>query len=376
MKFLGGPLELSISLLESPQIADAHVQLGFSEWSVRWTASGRGGLALILDQWRDKFVDGHLLLPDYLCWDAILPLLEGLNVQYVSVGDQLVPEIESLAKALDDPELRAVFLIDYFGLCDLHPQLELIKLQRPDVLVAIDAVQAFLALSDAKKRYPGADAIASSPRKVLPIPDGGLVLMANLETMPILSCTAGSAERDALYLAAGTLREAVVNGRLDEEASMVAETLYVELFNRHKGLISPLIESMSPLSTEILRRTDLTRVANQRSANIAWLQQALRKGRGGSFLRAALPAGKGPGLALPIRVAPEHRDPLRAHLRANGYFCPVHWPVPAEADSILGPVARCLAGELLSLPVDQRYDEGDLDQMVKEIERYGEICKQ
>ena len=45
-----------------------------------------------------------------------------------------------------DKNLRGVFLIDYFGLSDLQPYIELIKSRRPDVLIIVDAVQAFLSL--------------------------------------------------------------------------------------------------------------------------------------------------------------------------------------------------------------------------------------
>lgn len=373
MNYIGGPLELSISLLESPPVADAHIQLGLAQDKLRWTASGRSALALVLGHWRNKVANGWVLLPDYLCWDAILPLFEGIDVRYVPISEKLVPEMEVLAQRLVDPALRAVLLVDYFGLCDLHPQLELIKSRRPDVLIAIDAVQAFSALPDARNRYPGADAIFSSPRKVLPLPDGGVVLMEDGEALPVLSSTATAAERDALYLAAGTLREAMVNGRLDPGAGAVAEALYVDLFNRHKKLIGSFVESMSPLSTEILRRTNLSKVADRRSANVAWIQQALGTGRGGGLIRPAMPMAKGPGLAFPVRVSVGHRDPLRAFLRTRGFFCPVHWPVPEEVKPVLGPVATCLATELLSLPVDQRYGAIHMDQLFNAIEQYGEI---
>ena len=369
-KYVGGPLELSVRHLQSPLIEDAHVQLGLPNWTMCWPASGRNGLAIVLDQWKERLEGGHLLLPDYFCWDAVLPLIEGVKVRFVRIGDQLLPEIESLKRELSDPKLRAVILLDYFGLCDLRAQLELIKLQRPDILIGIDAAQAFLGLFNATMRYPGVDAIVSSPRKVLPIPDGGLVLMRNHNAMPILTRTERSIERDALYLAAGTLREAVVTRKLDEGLSAAMEVLYVELFDRHNGLISPEIEAISLLSAEIIRRTDLRKVANQRSANTACLRQMLFNGRSRNILRAALPTLNGAGLAFPVRVTSGHRNPLRTHLRAKGYFCAVHWPVSDQANSILGVEARCLANELLSLPVDQRYDENDMCQLANAIEDY------
>lgn len=377
MHYVGGPLELTVDHLAALPVEDVHNQHDFTSDTIRWTASGRSALRIILTQWREILADGWMLLPDYLCWEAILPVLEGTNFRCAPIDDRFAMEASSLERCLSDPDLRAILLVDYFGLCDLVSQIEQIKSKRPDILVVVDAVQSFSLLTElpcAFDRYAGADAIFASPRKTLPLPDGGLLLMRE-DTPQLPPCTKNSVERAALYLAAGTLRKAVVDGLLDNAASLIAETLYVDMYKRHSNLIDSSIEPMSSLSGEILRRTDLHAINKKRTENLAWMQQALAEGRGGGLITSAMPGAAGAGLAFPVCVHEGHRDPLRDFLRNEGFFCPVHWPIPEKTRLLLGPSAISFASELLSLPIDQRYDALTLEKLLNTIEQYGESCR-
>jgi hypothetical protein len=367
---IGGPLELTISLLESMPVDEVNAQMDFSGNTVRWTDSGRSGLALVLEHWSDRLTDGWMLLPDYLCWDTIVPVFQGIDTRFAPIDEQFVVGQKVLERALSDRKLRSVFLVDYFGLCDLCPQINLIQSLRPDVLIIIDAVQAFSSMSVVTDRYSGADAVVSSPRKTLPIPDGGLVLAGKEDAMPFPPAAENSAERIALYLAAGTLREAMIKGRFDESANTIVEPLYVDLFSRHGKLIGTKTEAISPLSMEILRRTDLRAIADKRSVNLKWMQNSILEGRGGGLIRSALPDSVGPGLAFPVRVPAEQRNPLRSYLKKEGFFCPIHWPVPEAMKGFLGLSATRLSAELLSLPIDQRYDTLTLGLLLDAIEKY------
>jgi selenocysteine lyase/cysteine desulfurase len=370
---IGGPLELTISLLESMPVEEVSEQMDFSGKVVRWTDSGRSGLALALEHWRDRLAGGWVLLPDYLCWDIILPVFQGITTRFAPIDEKFVVDQKVLERALSDNNLRAVFLVDYFGLCDLCPQINLIRSLRPDVLIIIDAVQAFSSMSIVTDRYAGADAVVSSPRKTLPIPDGGLVIVGKEEILPFPPIAENSAERVALYLSAGTLREALIKGRFDNSANSIVEPLYVDLFSRHGKLIGTKIEAISPLSMEILKRTDLRAIADKRSENLKWMQDSILEGRGGGLIRSALPTSMGPGLAFPVRVIAEHRNPLRSYLKEQGYFCPIHWPVPETMRASLGISSTLLSAELLSLPIDQRYDTLTLGLLLDAIEKYSKL---
>ena len=373
MNYIGGPLELTPALLESQPVEDINIQMGFANNTVRWTASGRSGLALILEHWRARLVDGWILLPDYMCWDSVLPVFHDFNVKFASVNEQFVVEISVLEKFLLDQTLRSILLIDYFGLCDLRPQIKFIQALRPDILIIIDAVQAFCSLVGVNNRYYGADAVVSSPRKVLPIPDGGLVILKGNELLDFPPPSINSSERVAFYLAAGVLRESFVKMQFDNSINLIVEPLYVNFFNNHGKLIDSKIEAISPISMEILRRTNLRKIAKKRSKNFDWMQNSVREERGSGLIRSAFPKASGPALAFPVRVSSAHRNKLREFLKREGFFCPIHWPIPKKMRDDLGVDSIKLSDELLSLPIDQRYSTKELSRLLDAIERYRDL---
>jgi dTDP-4-amino-4,6-dideoxygalactose transaminase len=370
MNYIGGPLELTPAFLESQPVEDINIQMRFANNTVRWTASGRSGLALILEHWRARLVDGWILLPDYMCWDSMMPVFQDFNVKYASVNEHFVIETSVLENFISDQTLRSILLIDYFGLCDLRPQIKFIRELRPDILILIDAVQAFCSLVGVNNRYFGADAVVSSPRKVLPIPDGGLVIMEENVSLDFPLPSINSSERVAFYLAASVLRERFVKGQFDNSINNIVEPLYVNFFNNHGKLIDSKIEAISPISMEILRRTNLRKIAKKRSKNFDWMQNSVREGRGSCLIRSAFPETSGAALAFPVKVTSAHRNKLREFLKHEGFFCPVHWPVPKNMMDNLGKDSIKLSDELLSLPIDQRYSTKELSQLLDAIERY------
>lgn len=374
MKYIGGPLELTSSYLKSALVADVNTQMGLSN-TARWTASGRSGLALILEHWDEQLADGWMLLPDYMCWDSVSSLFQNIKVQYVPINEQFEINSALLEKYLSDTALRSILLVDYFGLCNLSSQIDLIHSLRPDIFIIIDAVQAFSSLTLSLERYIGADAVFTSPRKTLPVPDGGLVIIKENDDLTVPLITENSSERAALYLAAGTLRDGFVNGEFGELSAEIIEPLYLELYKRHGNLIETKVEAISTLSMEILSRIDLRTVANKRLSNFNWMQNSILEGRGHGIIRPALQNVMEPGLVYPVRVPFDHRTQLRAFLNKEGIYCPIHWPIPPQMKTILGDDSTRLSAELLSLPIDQRYDNSDLSRLLSTIEKYRELYK-
>jgi hypothetical protein len=79
-----------------------------------------------------------------------------------------------------------------------------------------------------------------------------------------------------------------------------------------------------------------------------------------------LPRGVSP-LLLPLRVRRGLRDRLRAALAARRVFCPVHWRLPSDLRGRAFEPARQLSGDMLGLPIDQRYGDGEIDQMLTRV---------
>lgn len=63
------------------------------------------------------------------------------------------------------------------------------------------------------------------------------------------------------------------------------------------------------------------------------------------------------------------RDALRCRLMEHRIYCAVHWPFDGvQADE--RPLARKLAAQMLSLPIDQRYDTAHIDYLMDTLNTY------
>ena len=265
MHHTGGPFEFTPDILMSSIVSEANVQLGLSNDKVFWTRSGRSGISLVLQSFHARLSEGWMLLPDYQCWD-IISVFADIQTKYIPVNNKLQIEIFDLEQFLLDDNLKGILLVDYFGLSNIQPYIDCIKSLRPDILIIIDAVQAFLSIVLSENKYSGADIVITSPRKFLPIPDGGLVI-ANTDTSISFKANKSNIkinEQIALYIAAGVLRNLKVKNNLHETTNALTESLYLEFFDRHRKLFTNKIEPISSLSMEIIKRSDLLDIAKKK----------------------------------------------------------------------------------------------------------------
>ncbi len=367
MNNIGGSFEFTSEVLAASIVADPNKQVGITQDKSYWTRSGRSGIALVLKSWHKQLSDGWILMPDYQCWD-ISSVFDKVDKKYILVNDNLELEISDLEAFLKDQKLRAVLLIDYFGLSNIQPYIERIKTLRPDVLIIVDAVQAFLSLVFLENLYLGADAIISSPRKFLPIPDGGLVIFKNEK--PIFNLTKNNdtlTKQISYFVAAGLLKDSKIKGSYDLESLTYMETLYLDFFECHKRLFDNEIKAISSFSFRIIERTDLKLIAKKRLKSFEWMSNSLKDKKYANIIRPIFTEISSPGLIFPVRVLSQQRDSLRNYLKSKGIYCPVYWPIQESQLPFLGESSKQLIGEILGLPIDQRYDNSELSKILEEI---------
>ena len=71
---------------------------------------------------------------------------------------------------------------------------------------------------------------------------------------------------------------------------------------------------------------------------------------------------EGAPFSLPILV--DDRDNVQRRLAQKGVYAPLLWPVCDQARNIC-PVSANMADRMLSIPVDQRYDWDDIEEISK-----------
>ena len=297
--------------------------------------SARSALAALL---RFRGVE-RLWLPAYCC-AALAEAAEERALLWYGVDATLGPDLAELGQSVRSGD--AVLAIDYFG---RSPDAALVRLarSRPDVLWIEDRAQAM-----APDGAPFGDVLLYSPRKLVGVAEGGL-LVADCA----LPAPNGPPNRHAAQ--AQMARAADPDG-YDPAA-------WFPHFGAQEAAFRIDAAPMHPATRHALRRSAAPALAARRRANAAVLGAHL----GDLALWPGLAIGFAP-MAFPVRV----RDgaAVAASLARVGLFCARHWPsLPSDPDRF--PVAHGLAGQLVSLPCDHRYDAADMLRLVAAMHATG-----
>lgn len=335
---IGGEFELNCTDLEFDTAVNP-VMPSFGAPQETWLDTGRSALAVIARHVAHSAAESPVWLPAYCCESIIAPFLhKSLHVRYYSVGERL-DRID-----VDPSPGDTLLFIHYFGCRNRTGLHRIEEFRSGSIRVIEDCVQA--ALTTGIGRH--GDHALTSLRKLLPQPDGAM--LASRETVTIAAEPA-----DEAFVSARVV------GKLQRGTTTRPET-FLPLFEQSEArLADDLPRMMSWISHQLLGRTDLPMVAARRVANFATLTQglaAIEQRIGMVPLLPQLDVGEVP-LGFPIVVGGGRRDALRAHLAARGIFCPIHWDVTHIGSAVFAD-ERALAASMLTLPIDQRYDEHDM----------------
>ena len=265
-----------------------------------------------------------------------------------------------------DPGL--IFIHPYYG-ADTCAGLrrQLAGLRRSGVLVMEDVTQSYY-LEEAGK---DADFVVGSLRKWYAVPDGGFVASDIPLAEDVLE-TGEEYARERLvplvqkweYLKEKERRTggALTAGWLPRKA---------EYLKRNRNLENALdcyqgVRRISRISAEILSRVDEEGARRRREENYHALYQHIC---GMKRLWAILPEKETHApLYLPVYV--KERDSLQRFLAGYGIYAPVLWPVGEENKDFLQGDGTYIFEHMLALPIDQRYDAGDMEQLAEVLALY------
>ncbi len=277
-------------------------------------------------------------LPAFVCSDLLDPALAA-RTRFYPVLDGFRPNLAALEAGAKPGDL--VVFVAHFGLL-LDVETRAFAARRPDLRIVEDRAQAL----DAGPPIPGAW-LLFSPRKLLGVADGGLLVAPDAAQSPPQPTAA--ADADALWRAP-RLRAADPEGR-DNAAWHAAN-------QAKEAAMAVGDQAMTPESLAILETVSLDGLAVLRRANWDVLDRGLRTW-------SALPAEpEGPPLGYVLRLEPEQRVRLLAGLHAHRVFAAVHWPriaAPVEAF----PREAGWTRELVTLPCDHRYDAATMERIAE-----------
>ena len=263
-------------------------------------------------------------LPYFLC-DSVSKICqrEGYAYEYYAVKHDFTPDFE---KTLAVGEY--LYIVNYYGQIT-NETIVLFKEKYKNII--IDNVQAFF-----QPPVEGVDTLYSC-RKFFGVPDG-----AYLSTDCMLC--------DTLKTDVSANRLKHLLGRLECGS---ASDYYSDFQENDESFSTVELKYMSKLTHNLLGAVDYEKVKRQRENNFQFLHQNLKEH---NKLTLNIPIG---AYAYPFYC--ENGADLRNKLVEKRIYVPTLWPnVLHSIDRLAAEYAK----NILPLPVDQRYDEKDLERVI------------
>ncbi len=288
---------------------------------------------------------GGVLLPDYICSSVVeVPIRLDIPIKHYHVTTSFNPDLDNIRSVVGTCNERyAILLVSYFGMIDLDDIIQNIRDDYPDMFIIVDDVQNFYGFGN----HRDYDFCFTSYRKWFAIPDGADVI--EKEDMPEIE-RYGQSGAYVSYKAAGNL--------LKNHRDMLDDSIPLELIDKGENMMDEeYLFCSSELSQDLFKRIDTKSIAEKRKRNAEYLHKGLE--------RLNIPHLYDPEkVPLFIPIVIKERDSVRKKLFAEKIFTPIHWPLLDAPRQGL----NTLYETELSLICDQRYDENDMERILRGIE--------
>lgn len=300
-----------------------------------------------------------VLLPSYICDVAVEPFYElGIKVRFYRVLSNLQPDIADIGRKIDQ-KTKAILAVNYFGFPQGLAELQGIC-QEHGIALIEDNAHGLLSRKDSRLLGTFGDIGFSSIWKVLPVPNGALLLLNNGEL------ARKAQQLPHLRAARDGFRDAGINkyliGSLLDYAELRCKCPSQYLRHVYQKVSSQGERSsyrdyrnarvkVSGLSLEIMKRVNPEEVVSKRRENYGFWRDRLGGRPGVTVIFESLPEGVCP-LAFPVMA--DDAAGLASMMLASGIPAN-HWPyLPGEIKGNREyAAANLLAEHLLLLPVHQ-----------------------
>lgn len=297
--------------------------------------------------------DEFILVPSYLC-PTIIGNLERnqVNYRFYKINLDLSIDLEDLSNKVSAFNVKCVFFINYFGFYNDTTTIEFFNLlKKQNITIIEDAVQM---LWFSKKNFVG-DYVFNSFRKFLPI-DGSLVLGKTIDNYESV--------HDKYY---EYMNDARMKITAFVKFGLGTVEGFVDLYSKAEEEYGhgTEIDGMTDISKLLLNKVNGEYIGAIRRRNYAYLYDQLSGYSNIKILFNKSLLNENIPIGFPILI--KDRDNIKIKLREKSIYCPAHWPILNEKWVNNYQESIQLASNILTLPIDQRYDINDLDRLVYEI---------
>lgn len=292
--------------------------------------SGRAALRLFI---RLKKIR-KIYLPAFCC-DTVREACaaEGILWEYYSVDKDFRPCLSE-----EDAGNDWVCLVNFYGVFD-DGDMQALMQQYPRLIV--DYTHAFF-----QQPLKGMNVLYSC-RKFFGVPDGAYLILGEGEGEKIYETLPQDLSFERMHF---------LLGRFEAGAS----PFYQEYAQNNDFFANEPIKRMSKLTHNLLRAIDYPRVCGQRTENFAFLHRQLKE----KNVLNLPPAIEG-AYAYPFWFNGDKISgkEIRRKLIAQQIYIPMLWPEVCSLEEA-SPLERQMTENILPIPVDQRYNRGDMEEIL------------
>lgn len=300
----------------------------------------------------------RVLLPAYTCQTVIDPFQQlGWEISYYPIERDLRIDIKSLLGLANQIKPDICLAHPYYGMdFNLEEQTALKQIKDNGSIIIVDNTQCIFS----GERLPFVDYYVGSYRKWFCCPDGAFLedygngLLQTKETGENEEFV--QKQTDAMYLRG----EYFIHS--NETIKQISIRLNKEAVKGITGEITP--HEMASFSKAMLAIEDVKFNISQRTSNYKKLYHGLKSSSKCSIVCEELLRVTTAPLYFPIYV--DNRPALQKKLALQHIYAPVLWPVSTK-DVLINSTIEYMFDHLLAIPCDQRYDEKDMEKIIRVI---------
>ncbi|MFW9995578.1 MAG: hypothetical protein ACFFD4_26305 [Candidatus Odinarchaeota archaeon] len=281
-------------------------------------------------------------LPAYAC-DSIIQPFKELDVELVFYS-----HVHPLKPVIDDKlEDCVLFIVDYFGVEHLATE-RINQFLEMNNTVIMDITHSLFSKNRLVIRHENYY-LVSSLRKVFPIPDGGIVYHDN----------SGFVVKRSVPTGYEMMLEAMKMKALNRNKEH-----YLQLYRDYewgKDKEKILLQDIPEISFHILKKLIIGDIIRKRTANMNYLYENLGT-ENFLFKRDDI---KSPFFLPLLFEDGQQRNKAKDLLIENEIYPPVHWELSQQGFEYEVSISK----RILSIPIDHRYDEKDMQRIVTVLEK-------
>lgn len=295
-----------------------------------------------------------ILCPAYSCWSMTAPFeFSGWTIIYYRLNEDLTVDEDYLKMLLRGCKADAILTMNFYGSALTNASIAIVKEFNDNINVIEDFSHCTFCLDQIFNEQ--VDYYVSSIRKSIGVSDGAVILSKKPTNKAYIEVAAPGFGQLRLVAQQQKGRYAFTKSLEDKDAFLSELRHGEEMIDKLDG-----VHPISEVSLKQIENINGAEISFARRENMKHLW-GLLKGRV-KMIPGLERSFKGAPFSLPILV--EKRDAIQKLLAQKGVYAPVLWPANEQARKVC-KVSALVADQMLSIPIDQRYNYDDMEDIAK-----------